>query len=69
MIAQRLVHVGVVARNCGVEEIFVVAIVAGDFGAADNDVADLTLIGVVEQLSETDVLFLSSASCFDDNLP
>ena len=42
---------------------------AGDFGSADDDVADLALIGVVEQLGETDVLFLSAASCFDDDLP
>src|SRR3981081_1306470 len=67
VIAQRLIHVGVVARNGGVEEIFVVAIVAGDFGAADYDVADLTLIGVVEQLSETDVLFLTSAGYGEAN--
>ena len=69
VIAERLVHVGVVARDGGVEEIFVVAIVAGDLSAVDDDVLDLALVSIVEQLCEADVLFLTTASCFDDDLP
>jgi len=62
-------HVRVVGRNDGVEEIFVVAIVPGYLGAVDHDVLDLTLVSIVEQLCEVDVLFLTTASCFDDDLP
>ena len=69
VIAERLVHVGVVARDGGVELVLVVTVVAGDFSAVDHDVLDLALVGVVEQLGQADVLLLSATSCFDDNLP
>ena len=65
VVAERLVHVGIVARDGGLELILrVVAIVACDFGAIDGDVGDLALISVVEELGEADVLFLSCHRLF-----
>ena len=49
--------------------LLVVAIVACDLSAIDDDITDLALVRVVEELRETDVLLLASASCFDDYLP
>ncbi len=63
VIAERLVHVRIVGRDGGVELVLVVAIVAGDLGAVDGDFGDLALVGVVEQLGEADVLFLTGAGC------
>ncbi len=70
VVAERLVHVGVVARDGGLELVLrVVTIVACDFSSVDDDVVDLALIGVVEELSEANLLFLSATRCFDDDLP
>jgi hypothetical protein len=45
------------------ENLRVVAIVASDLGPVDDDVADLALVGVIEQLGEADVLFLTGRRC------
>ncbi len=70
VITERLVHVWIVARHCGVEGVLrIIAVVAGDFGTVDDDVADLALVSVIEQLGQADGLFLIATGCLDDNLP
>ncbi len=62
VIAERLVHVGIVARDGGVEEGLVVAAVFGDhLCAVDVDGGDLAGVGVVEERREADVFILASA--------
>ncbi len=70
MFAQRLVHVGVVARDGGVELGLVVTTVLRDhLGAVDVDFGDLALVCVVEQLGEANGLVLAGTGALDDKLP
>jgi hypothetical protein len=70
VVAECLIHVGIVARDGGVEDILrVVAVFAGDLGSVDGDFSDLALVGVVEELGEADVLFLRATRTLDDKLP
>jgi hypothetical protein len=70
VVAERLVHVRVVARDDGFEDILrVVAVLACHLGAVDGDFRDLALICVIEELGEADALLLIAAGCFDDDLP
>ena len=69
VVAQRLIHVGVVGRDGGVELGLIVAEVTGDLGPVDDDVLDLAFIGFVEQLGEADALVLAHAGAFGDELP
>jgi len=70
MLTERLVHVGIVARNGGLKDgLRVIAVFAGNLSSIDCDLGDLALVCVVQKLGEADLLFLSAASCFDDDLP
>jgi hypothetical protein len=70
MLAQGLIHVGVVPRNGGVVlSLFVAAILGGDIRAVDVDFGDLAGVGVVEQGGKADVLGLVGSIALDDELP